>query len=274
MTTEQQLEACDANVIEKTKNIKKKRIWEIDFLRGLCVFLMVFDHLMFDLWYFGDAWGNLGLVDFAYYFYWESAFRNIIRYFVIATFFFLSGISSTFSKSNFYRAFKVLIFAYGVTFFTSFVDIDIRFGVLHAFGYSMLMYAVLDLFDKTFWSKLIIGVVLTVFGILILNGSGEFLRLSDNFQWLNNAIGFEGKRYSVDDYAPLLPWMGVLLLGSVAGKLFYKERKSLLQKLDTKITKPIEFLGRHALIIYPAHQVIMYGIFCLITIIMGAQLPF
>ena len=35
----------------------RERIWELDFIRGLCVFLMIFDHMMFDLAYvFNDAW--------------------------------------------------------------------------------------------------------------------------------------------------------------------------------------------------------------------------
>lgn len=28
----------------------KERFWELDFLRGLCVVLMVFDHFMYCLW--------------------------------------------------------------------------------------------------------------------------------------------------------------------------------------------------------------------------------
>lgn len=262
------------NISSKEIKVKNKRIWELDFIRGLCVLLMVFDHIMFDLWFFGDEWGYLGLVDFAYFFYWENDIRTVIRYGVVFLFFLISGISSTFSRSDFYRALKVLIFAYGVTFFTSFVGIDIQFGVLHAFGYSMLLYAILNTFDKTIWSKAILGLIILVFGILIFYNAANFLKLPESFQWLNNVIGFPEKNYSDGDYVPLLPWTGIFLLGSVIGKLFYKNKKSLMPKLDTKITKPIEFVGRHALIIYPLHQIIIFGIFCLISIIAGLYLPF
>lgn len=249
---------------------KKKRIWEIDFIRGFCVLLMVFDHIIFDIWIFGDAWNNAGMFDFGY-FYWYHEIRVAIRLTVVFLFFFISGISTSFSRSNLYRALKVLIFAYLVTFFTSFVEIDIRFGVLHALGYSMLIYALLDLIDKTIWSKLAIGAILVILGILIAANSADFLNLP---QWLNNVLGLPEKGFSADDYVPMLPWTGIFLIGSVFGRLFYKQRKSLLSKLETKFTEPIEFLGRHALIIYPLHQLIIFGTFCLVSIILKYPLPF
>ena len=36
---------------------RRSRIWELDFLRGVCVLLMVFDHTMYDIaLQFGNTW--------------------------------------------------------------------------------------------------------------------------------------------------------------------------------------------------------------------------
>lgn len=44
----------------KVEKVKKKRIWEIDFLRGLSIFLMIIDHAFIALSEFGDAWFTAG----------------------------------------------------------------------------------------------------------------------------------------------------------------------------------------------------------------------
>ena len=41
--------------------IKKQRAWEIDFLRGFAIIMVVWDHTLFDLGYiFGDYWMSSG----------------------------------------------------------------------------------------------------------------------------------------------------------------------------------------------------------------------
>ena len=69
------------------------------------------------------------------------------------------------------------------------------------------------------------------------------------------------------DYMPLLPWLGVFLIGCLIGRVCYTERRSLLpakNKTAKAITAPVEFVGRHSLIIYLVHQPIVYGIMYLI----------
>lgn len=253
---------------------KRKRIWELDFLRGICVLLMIFDHTMYDLQGFKWGWVSSGTVQFASYYFYDSTIRTIFWPIIVSLFFILSGISATFSKSNLYRALKILIFAYAVSFFASFVGIVINFGVLHAFGFSILIYSLLNFIDKTIWSKLAFGIIFVVLGALIETGYSEFFRMPPSMQWLNNIIGMPAARFRGHDYFALFPWTGVFLLGSVIGRLFYKDRKSLLGKIETKFTKPVEFAGRHTLIIYPAHQLVVFGLFYLISIISGHPLSF
>jgi len=314
---------------------KKKRIWEIDFIRGLCVILMIFDHFMYDIWDFGNTWRNAGMYT-AGYGYWFSDYRGIIRPIVLFFFFFIAGISCCFSKSNFTRALQAIAFAYCISVVGSFLglffEFNIMFGALHALGFSMLIYAVLDTFDKSIYSKLAVGLCIMIMYILMEQNLYPYLatigvcaaiagcliiiisvltkqkihsefvitgliiivtgilmviiytvtrhsvsfELPSNFQWLNDVMSgqYATSGFSSTDYFPLIPWTGIFLLGSVFGRLFYKERKSLLPKLDAKYTKPVEYVGRHALFVYILHQVIIFGMFVVVALICGFNPPF
>ena len=79
----------------------KKRILEIDLLRGVAVFLMMLHHFIFDLRYI------VGLDVFAFQ---ETVwFQEYLRPPVIAVFIMVSGISSSFSRSNLRRGVRLLI---------------------------------------------------------------------------------------------------------------------------------------------------------------------
>ena len=59
--------------------LPRQRIWELDFIRGLCVALMILDHLFYDLGFvFPQQWfadGGSGIIyDICYFarnFYWD-----------------------------------------------------------------------------------------------------------------------------------------------------------------------------------------------------------
>lgn len=94
----------------------KKRIWELDFLRGLAIIMMVFDHIMYDFAYLPGYFSNFydvnhplfnWLNDFARL-YWNSTLRFFGREFFVLLFLLISGISFTFSKDNFKRGGKML----------------------------------------------------------------------------------------------------------------------------------------------------------------------
>ena len=69
------------------------------------------------------------------------------------------------------------------------------------------------------------------------------------------------------DYMPLFPWLGVFLIGCVIGRLCYKDKKTLFAgrgKVMTAVSRPVEFIGRHSLIIYLVHQPVVYIVLLLI----------
>ena len=86
----------------------RTRIWEIDFLRGACIVLMILDHLTMLLgMYFGPEWfgadmaggGGAAFCRWCEWFHTSSE-RAVAHAVVIFIFFSISGISSSFSRSN------------------------------------------------------------------------------------------------------------------------------------------------------------------------------
>ncbi len=136
---------------------KKKRFWELDFIRGICVILMVIDHVLFVAMYAmpqigvmlgTDKWNGIG--EWLNDNYWYGNFRLCIRFPVLFLFFLICGISCTLTKSNAKRGVLCLAVACAVTTVTVLIDkvmnigISIYFGVLHMLGIAMLLYALFD----------------------------------------------------------------------------------------------------------------------------------
>jgi uncharacterized membrane protein len=74
---------------------------------------------------------------------------------------------------------------------------------------------------------------------------------------------------SSNDYRPLLPWLGFVLLGVAAAKAQAGARLSLSPRTReagsaSRVARPLVFLGRHSLAFYLIHQPILYGALALI----------
>jgi len=226
------------------------RIWEIDFLRGLSIILMLFYHGGFDITelagkhaIFGIRW-NLGSPGF------QIAVDVFAGLFVL-----LCGVSSTLTRSNVRRGLKLLGVAALVTA-ASYVfkrEEAIYFGILHCLGACILIYG--GTLERA-KPRLLAAAGLGVFGLsLVLPAAlgGAPIR----FDWLA-PLGIISDSFSSYDYFPLLPWFGVFLVGTALGKWLYAGRQSLIRKPMPK--NFVNFAGRHTLLIYVVHQPIFLGI--------------
>ena len=233
------------------------RFWEVDAIRGIAVILMIFFHLVFDLYYFGAYRGNLMSPG------WQTFARSIG-----GTFTFLLGVSLTlrYSKlvtrlSGWPLFLKFLrrgawIFFWGmvVTVVTRVVvgDAFVIFGILHLLGLStILAYP----FLRSRWAALIGGIVVIVLGFYIRGN----VSLPPWLLWLAMK---NGARFMVDHY-PLLPWFGFALLGVFAGLTLYPRGEPRFTMPDLSRRLPVRaltFLGRHSLVIYLVHQPVLVGI--------------
>jgi len=222
----------------------RDRIWEIDFLRGLSIILMVGYHLLYDLGAMAGVASLLGFTTDLSTPAWLAA-----QYFFAGLFVILSGISSTLSRGNVRRALKLLAVALlitGVTFVFNRAA-TVHFGILHCLGASILIYGLAFEKAKTRACAAAGAAVLAVSVAVPLALKGVAIR----FDWLL-PLGVHTPDYSSFDYFPLLPWFGVFLAGAALGKSVYAPRRSLIRR-RLPVTF-INFAGRHSLLIYILHQ--------------------
>jgi uncharacterized membrane protein len=230
-------------------SMRPPRIWEVDFLRGLSIILMVFYHALFDLSELGGLRTLLGVpIDLT------SAGWTAAQYFFAFLFIVLSGISSTLSRSNVRRALKILAVAVVVTAVTYVFDASstIYFGILHCLGISILIYGLT--LDKAGW-LVSAGAGAAVFGL----SAGRSLLMQGipvRFDWLL-PFGIHSPAFSSFDYFPLLPWLGIFLLGAALGKSVYAGKRSLIP-IRVRETF-VNYAGRHSLPIYIVHQPVILG---------------
>ena len=248
------------------ENRQLVRFWEVDFLRGMAIVLMVLFHLVFDLNYF-----SVQQIEVA------SGFWFYLARFTASLFLLLVGVSLTLSHSRArllgqedrfrYRLMKrslwIFSLAIGVTLVTYlFIGKGfIVFGVLHLIGISLLLaHPFLRLHGANF-----------ILGLLFIS-VGLFLQsLSVDFPWLL-WLGLAPMDFRSVDYFPLLPWFGVILIGVAFGDLFYRGYSRRIPVPDLAGSFPVRwlaFLGRNSLAIYLAHQPVLIGLMYL----GGVRLP-
>jgi uncharacterized membrane protein len=75
--------------------------------------------------------------------------------------------------------------------------------------------------------------------------------------YLTAYIGFPPASFSSTDYYPIFPWIFLFICGYFLYRIF--EELDILRFLRAPRIKPLEFIGRHTLIIYMAHQPIIYA---------------
>lgn len=232
------------------------RYWEIDFARGIAVTMMVTYHVVFDLAYLGiiDARASFG--------HWRPLAFATATLFLI-----LVGISLTISSARVEgklagRAYVLKFVRRGAGIFLAGLSITaitlllvpaspVVFGILHLIGVSVMLA---PLFLRYRWANLLAGLSLIVAGPFVGSLEGPLALV-----W----VGMHPADFSSLDYTPLVPWLGVVLIGVFAGKVLYPggERMFRIRGNIPPSGGGICLLGRHSLAIYLLHQpVILLGI--------------
>lgn len=274
--------------------VKRGRVWELDFLRGLAVLCMCFDHMMYDLAYLiRGVFSNYNSVNNSFInrlgelarAYWRTSasgvygFRFWGHYIFVFIFLFLVGVSCAFSRDNVKRGCQLFVVAWaftGATFAAramGFMDSGVVFGILDCIALSILCVAAVDIATErikplNIFAPLVLGVIVCAVGIgkeFWLWGV-PFDRTFDASHMFDYIIGTRG--YG-DDWFGLFPYVGAVLIGMYWGKAAYARRVSLLPVLDGKWNKPFCFVGRHALIFYIAHQVVIAALIVLLCLCLG-----
>ena len=227
----------------------------IDILRGVAIVLMVWFHFSWDLWHFGYA-------DFDFY---RDPFWLNLRTLIVSLFLLLVGVSLVLAARggmNWPRYFKRLGllagFALAITLASWYSNPQrvIVFGILHFIAFASV--AALP-FLRGFWLTLLTGI-----GLIVLDTQFSH-PLFDRpaLHW----IGLMTHKPLTEDYVPVIPWLGVVLVGIFVGQALFRWPQLAFVARVRSERAPARLLalaGRHSLAIYVLHQPLLFGLFWLV----------
>jgi len=246
------------NLSKKEKKGSSQRFIELDIFRGFAILFMIILHLFWDLDYFGILPLNKNFYSL-----------NII---VPVMFFLLVGICQAVNNNKYknqpkkmylrtiQRGLWVLNLGMLFTLLTTIIlpDRPIMFGVLHCIGCCIILSTPFVKFKSA--TNILVTTLIIITGISI----GAFFTI-ENPSIFQLAVGIHQSNIGQHtiDYFPVLPWLGVCLLGVALGNILYKEntrRFSLPDLSRYKPTRLFTWLGQHSLSIYLLHQPVIIGL--------------
>lgn len=240
--------------------LRSDRVWEIDALRGVAIFMMIVYHTLFDL----RAYGGYDINVFTGPWRWwqvitASLFTGLVGLSLTLSYNSWRASGHTGSAFPKYLLRGLTVFSWGMVITLVTLAFDpvryIRFGILHLIGVSIVLAYP---FLRFRWLNLILGA-----GIIIL---GSVLRATPiDIGWLD-WVGLDASPRPTFDYSPLIPWFGRVLIGIFIGNMFYtggERRFSLPNWSQNRLVRLLRLMGQNSLLIYLVHQPIIVVILAL-----------
>jgi len=228
----------------------------IDMLRGIAILMMFVFHFSFDLKYFGML-----DVDFTTHPFWLNFRRLIVSFFLL-----LVGISLYLATRNglnarrYLKRLGLLITYAGLVTIGSYLMFPnsfIYFGILHFIAVASVLGL---LFTRFYTLNLVLGTGLILLDIFYSDVMFNSMAL--------NWIGLMTHLPFTEDYVPLIPWFGVVLIGMFTGRMLFGDNQPPAwmswQGKQNQVAKLLAFAGRHSLNIYILHQPVLIGVLWII----------
>lgn len=234
----------------ETPSPRLGRISAIDMARGIALIAMAIYHFGWDLEFFGYAEPGMTAVGG-----WKIFARSIA-----SSFLFLVGVSLYLAHRNgvrwpsFWRRWlMVAAAALVISIATRFAmpETFIFFGILHQIAIASLLGL---LFLRFPWPVLVIIAA----AIIALP---QFVHSSTFDPRYLAWIGFSETPPRSNDFVPVFPWFGAVLLGMAAAKV--AETMGWLRSLGAAVPGdggPLAWLGRHSLAFYLIHQPVLIAL--------------
>ena len=287
--TQAEIDAEVTALANDTSLAPRKRIWEVDFLRGFMILFVVWDHFMWDVYFGSTNPYQTGLFQWlekvARSYYSTYGLRALTHDTFVSMFVFTSGVSCAFSNSNGKRAIKMICFAMllsAVTFAASSIlgaDVTVNFNVIHVIAMSVLIWAGLEWLTSKFkkdWQHNLYGWLMfaIIITVLIVGYQAKVKPWTDeNRIWFflaehsHTVPGFS--EFWGGDYLAFFPDFAWFLVGGFLGKYLYKQKTTLFPKFNAKWVSPITFCGKYSIWVYFGTQLFMYGFFYLFNSVLN-----
>ena len=229
----------------------------IDILRGVAIVLMVFYHFCYDLTYF-----QLVIFDF-----YRDPFWLNLRTLIVSLFLGLVGVSLVLATEHgidkrryFKRLGLLLLFALAITLssYVMFPGRTIVFGILHFIAFASVAGLLFVRWPRV---SLLVGI-----GIIALDRIYQDAFF--NQPWVH-WLGLMTHKPATEDYVPVIPWFGVVLIGIFIGhQLRHHLAFGFIKTWQSSahLARGLALAGRHSLLIYVLHQPIMIGSLWLILL--------
>ena len=151
----------------REKRLAKDRAWELDFLRGIAIIMMLFMHMSWDVRF------EFGVDVFRYLH--APWFWSFVHPIIVVLFVGVSGICSTFSRNNVKRGLKLLAATVGmytatfVIYKVTGIECLILFNVLAVLTCGIFLYALISLIEKkTEVNPNLVNVIMGLLGLYIV----------------------------------------------------------------------------------------------------------
>jgi len=241
--------------------VSSPRCARIDALRGLAMLWMTVFHFCFDLNHLGG-----GRQDFL-----GDPFWTWQRTGIVSLFLFCAGLSQAVAWRQglgwprFWRRWAQVAgcaLAVSAATWLWHAPTFVYFGVLH--GLALMLIATRLLAS---WAArhpgptlaLALACIAAKFAAAALAGHAPALEAALNSAWLN-WTGLVTRLPVTQDYVPLLPWLGVMLIGLLAGQRWVSADPSPLAGPLPRWAQPLATLGRWSLSYYMLHQPVLIGL--------------
>lgn len=238
-----------SEVVPATRD--SRRITAIDIARGVALLAMAIYHFTWDLEFFGYAEPGLTAAGG-----WKLFARCIA-----SSFLFLVGVSLFLAHAKGIRWRPFLVRLAKVAGAAALISLAtyiatpeafIFFGILHQIALASLLG--LAFLRAPAWLTLAAAAAVILAPYYLRSEAFAHPAL-----WW---VGLSPANPRSNDYVPLFPWFGAVLIGIAATKV--AKSTGLLEKLrhagEPRWTRPIDFLGRHSLAFYLIHQPVLIGL--------------
>jgi uncharacterized membrane protein len=225
------------------------RFDRLDAMRGVAIVWMAVFHFCFDLNFFGWLEPRQN--------FYTDPFWTMQRKAIVSLFLFTAGVAQAValeggqSWPRFWRRWTqiavcaVLVSAGSALMFPK---SWISFGILHGIALMLVVARLAAPLGGWLWPLGLMALLLP-----------QWLQ----HPWFDNPwtswIGLVTRKPVTEDYAPLLPWLGVMLWGQVAGRWLLAHRRGVLAGAVPRPLQALALLGRWSLSFYMVHQPVLIG---------------